>query len=51
MEKQATKFVTTRAPIDEFAVFKQLAKAESRSVSAQILHLMRVWIKQQQEKN
>ena len=49
MEKQATKFVTTRAPIDELAVFKQLAKAESRSVSAQILHLMRVWIKQQQE--
>ena len=46
-----TKFVTTRAPLEELEVFKKLAKAESRSVSAQILHLMRVWIKQQQEKN
>lgn len=51
MEAQKTKFVTTRATLEELEVFRQLAKAESRSVSAQILHLMRVWIKQQQEKN
>lgn len=47
MEKQSNKFVTTRIGVDEYEAFKVLAKAESRSVSAQILHLMRVWIKQQ----
>jgi hypothetical protein len=41
MEKVLAKFVTLRFPMDVYSEVKALAAAESRSVSGQILHLVK----------
>ena len=41
MEKILSKFVTLRFPLELYSEVKALASAESRSVSGQIMHLVK----------
>lgn len=43
--KETTKFVTMRLPLPIYELIKAAAEAESRSVTGQILHLLKQSIK------
>ena len=43
--KEPTKFVTMRLPLEVYERIQAAAKTESRSVSGQILHLLKQSIK------